>query len=101
MTTVFDEDDNLLDLTGARVLFVAWNASTDTTIITKDSNVSAAQVEIQDQVTNTGEAKIFIDPTDLAAVAVLMHNIWIDLAGGQQHLVVRPSRFEILASRRS
>lgn len=101
LLTVFDEDDALLDLTGARVLLVVWTESTDVTLFTKDSAVGPAEVDILDQVTNTGEAKIFIDPSDIATAAVHKYNIWVDLAGGEQHLVVPPSRFEILDSKRS
>ena len=97
---VFDENDELLDLTGARVLTVVWDPATDITSFTKDSDIGPAEVLIDpDQVANTGQARIFIVPTDLAPVAVLKHNVWVDI-GADQHLVVRPSRFEILDSKR-
>lgn len=98
---VFDEDDELLDLTGARVFLVVWDPATDITSFTKDSAVGPLEVEILDQITSTGRAKIFIQPSDIAAQAVLKYNIWVDLVSGEQHLVVTPSRFEILKSKRA
>ena len=98
---VFDEDDELLDLTGARVLMVVWDPITDTASFTKDSDVGPSEVEILNQITDTGKAKIFILPADITTKAVLKYNIWVDLISGEQHLVVRPSRFEILDSKRS
>lgn len=101
LLTVFDEDNALLDLTGARVLLVVWDPDTDITSFTKDSNVGVAEVEILSQTTNKGEAKLYIDPSDIATADLLRFNVWVDLAGGAQHLVVPPSRWEILDSKRS
>lgn len=98
---VFDSQGALLDLTGARVLFVVWDPITDASSFTKDSNVGPAEVEILNQVTNTGEAIVFILPVDISTAAILEYNIWVDLPSGDQHLVVIPSRFEIFDSKRS
>ena len=97
---VFDEDDELLNLTDARVLFVTWDPVTDDPSFSKDSDVGPSEVDILDQITNKGQAKIFIEPSDITAKKVDRYNIWVDLVSGEQHLVVRPSRFEILDSKR-
>lgn len=95
---IFDEDGELLDLTGKRVYLVVWNASG--TLFTKDSDVGPAEALIDpDQVANTGQATVFVLPADVATAGLYSYNVWLD-DGSDQDLVVPPSRFHVLASRR-
>lgn len=96
---VFDEQDELLDLTGVRILMVAWNDAG--TLFTKDTAVGITEVEILNQLTDKGKAKIYIQPSNVPTALIAKYNIWADLIGGEQHLVVNPSRFEVLVARRA
>ena len=98
--TAYNADGSLRDLTSARVLLVVWDPVTNTTQFTKDSDVSASEVTIENQLTDLGKATIYVLPADLATVALWRYNLWID-DGTDQDLVIQPSRFEVLEAKRS
>lgn len=100
LLTVYDEDGELLDLSGSTVRFHVAPKAGDPPVITKTSAVPT-EIEIQPQSGSTlGQAKIFILPADTSTpgVGVYVYDVWVDLPGGAQKLVVQPSRFEILPS---
>lgn len=98
---VFDENDVALDLTGHTLLMVVWTPPDGASTFTKNSGTPAEITIDPDQVTNPGKAKIFILPADVPASGVFRYNIWLDLSTGEQHLIVIPSRFEVLIAKRS
>jgi hypothetical protein len=98
LLTVYDEDGNLLDLTGSTIRFHVAPSAGATPVITKIST-TVTEIEILTQSGETlGQAKIFINPADTASLSagVYVYDIWVDLVSGEQKLVVAPSRFEIL-----
>ena len=97
---VVDDIGAVVDLTGATITFTMKQNIGGVTILTKTSAV-ITEIEILDQVTNTGQAKIFLQPSDTSALstaAVYTYDIWVDLASGNSYAVVPPSCFLLMPS---
>lgn len=97
--TVYDDDSALLDLTGSTVYFtVRQSIGAATTEITKTS-ATVSEIEILTQSgTTLGQADIKLVPGDTSALTIGLHfyDVWIELAGGERHVVIPPSDFRIL-----
>lgn len=95
--SVVDENDDPVDLTGARVLFTVKRDIVDTApLIQKDSDAGPTQVEIMTP-PKAGKARIYLSPSDtqrLEAVEYVFDS-WIVLSSGKRHPVIPPSVFEI------
>lgn len=96
--TVYDDDGTLLDLTGSTLFFtVRDNIGAVAAEITKTS-ADSAEIEILTQSGATlGQADIKLVPGDTSALAVGLHyyDVWIQLAGGERHVVIQPSAFRL------
>ncbi len=99
--TITDEDGELLNLTGSTVYFRLKQKITDAdpAIILKDSG-TPTDIEIllpQTTLTNTGRADIKLVPSDTSGLTPgkYVYDVWIALASGAEHTVVKPSVFFI------
>lgn len=96
--TVTDDDDELVNLTGARVVMTVRNQAGGVQLFAKDSNVGIAQVEILVQSGVTlGMADIKVGPSDTAAATPgnYVYDVWVILPSGARHAAIRPSLFYI------
>jgi len=97
--TVVDENNDPVDLTGARVLFTVKTLITDASpVIQKDSQAGAAQIEIMPN-PKAGKARIYLSPSDTRNldVAEYVFDAWVVLSSGKRHPVIPPSIFEVEA----
>lgn len=94
--TVRDKNKELVDLTGSTIYFrVKTDVNAATLAISKDSGTPAEAEVDGDQVTNKGKGRFFLSPSDtsgLAATADYVYDVWVELAGGDRHAVIKPSR---------
>lgn len=93
-----DEDGNVLDLTGGRVLFTVKRDIEDPTpLIQKDSRVTGQIV-----ITNprAGSVAIKLVPADTAKLdpRLYLFDVWVVLADGSRYPVVPPSELEVVQS---
>ena len=97
--TVRDKEKNTVDLTGATIYFtVKTNTGASNAVIFKSSATSAEAEIDPDQVTNRGIGRFFLSPSDTATLAPgkYVYDVWVELAGGDRHAVIRPSQVEIV-----
>ena len=95
--TVKDPSGALFDLSGSTLYAsVALEASSTTLIISKTSSV-ITEIEILNQVTNTGEAVIYYVPADTSFVepATYIFTVWLEQATGEQNVIVPPRFFRV------
>lgn len=95
---VVDEEDEDVNLTGARVLMTVKCEETDTDqLIQKDSDDGVAEVDINKPL--EGKALIKLGPSDTQTLDVgeYIFDVWVVLASGARHPVVLPSPFIVVA----
>lgn len=97
LLTVTDEDNDRVDLSGARVKMTVVDLASAVQF-TRDSQIGATEVEILTQAGDTlGQAKIYIVPSNTSGLTTgqYRYDIWVELASGERHPVVCPSDFYI------
>jgi hypothetical protein len=95
--TVYGDDGQPIDLTGARIVFsVKADASDRNTLIQKDSAASAEQAEVYTP--RSGIARVYLNPTDTTSLdpSEYVFDVWAVLSSGKRYPVIRPSVFEVL-----
>lgn len=96
--TVKDSEGDAIDLTGSRILFtVKCRIEDRENVIQKDSDVGAAEIDIDDPKNGKAIVHILADDTAGLDLGKYVFDIWVVLASGAKHPVVGPSDFTILA----
>lgn len=96
---VVDEDGNPVDLTGATIYFCVAQCDGADPVIEKSSAV-LTEIEILDQVTYTGKARIYLDPADTATLdpGDYLFDVWVELASGKRYPVISRGTLTIINS---
>ena len=97
--TVYGEDGELLNLTGATLYFTVKNSTLVTTLFAKVSS-NVAQIEILTQSGLTlGQADVKIVPSDTssAAAATYTYDAWAVLSSGKRYQIIPNSSFVLTA----
>jgi hypothetical protein len=101
ITVTQESDGSLVDLTGAKMFFSVASTEGDALVIEKKNlAASGADSEIlidPDQVTNKGEADIFLVQSDTSALSCgkYRYDVWVELSSGAAVPVIDPSDFDL------
>lgn len=96
--TVTDGEGDPVNLTGGRIIMtVKCRISDSEVLFQKDSDEGAAEIEITNA--SSGEAKIYIQPSDTSGLAAASYvfDVWVLLSSGSRHLVIGPGTFVVKA----
>lgn len=98
LLAVKDDKKQPVDLTGSTVYWTAKTAIDGTVIIAKVST-SITQIEILNQTTFKGQAKIYLVPSDTSGSPVPVGNYkwdsWVVLSSGKRYPVIPPSDLKV------
>ena len=95
---VTDAEETDVDLTGARiVLSVKCDLKDQAPLIQKDSNVGAAEIDINHPLEGKAEIKFVSADTRTMDVGEYIFDVWVVLASGVRGPVIAPSPFKVLA----
>lgn len=94
---VFDINDKVVDLTGAKIVMTVKLVATDANPLFMKSSEFSTQAEVV--LPRQGKARIYISPADTQNLAPKQYvfDIWALLASGRRYAVVPPSIFEVQA----
>ena len=95
--TVFDSDNNPLYLTGTTLYFTVALTAGGTAEITKTSATPSEILILTQSGATLGQADIFLLPADTSSLPLGLHvyDVWIDLVGGERHVIVGPDEFRL------
>lgn len=95
---VTDAEEADVDLTGARVILtVKCDLSDPAPLIQKDSDVGAAQIDINHPLEGKAEIKFVPSDTQTLDAGEYVFDVWVVLASGTRSPVVSPSPFKVVA----
>lgn len=95
---VVDAEEEVVDLTGARVVFsVKCSLSDPAPLIQKDSDKGVGEVEIAHPLTGIAEIKLVPADTRAMTPGEYIFDVWVVLAGGTRGPVILPSPFKVVA----
>lgn len=95
--SVVDENGVAFDLTGSTVtITVKANVSDKTALLTKDST-NPNNIEILDQVSNTGKADVKFVPADTSSLSVgrYKYDVWVTFPDLNEQQVVKTNDFTV------
>jgi hypothetical protein len=95
---VVDESGVPVDLTGARLIMTVKEDITDELcVIRKDSSKGVGEIDIDEP--KAGCAKIYLTPSDThnKDCGEYIFDVWVVLASGKQHPVIKTTTFQIVA----
>ena len=96
--TVRNEARSPVDLTSATVVLTVKVTTSDVAaLFTKSSAVGASEVDITFPLKGIAQIYIGAGDTDAVDPGVYVYDVWVTLASGAKHGVVRPSPFIIEA----
>lgn len=95
---VTDSSEADVNLTGARiVLSVKCALSDPAPLVQKDSQVGAAEIDINHPIEGKAEIKFVPSDTQTMDVGEYIFDVWVVLASGTRGPVVLPSPFKVVA----
>ncbi len=92
------DKDGVIDLSGSTLYFTLKDELEEMkSLISKDST-DVTEIEIQNQVTNKGEAKLFILFSDTAKLPpdIYVMDMWIVLSSGDRRQIVPVQRIQLI-----
>jgi hypothetical protein len=95
---VLDGEGNAVDLTGARVILTVKCKLEDVdSIIQKDSDVGATQIDITHPLEGKAEIKFVPSDTNTMNTGEYIFDVWVVLTSGVSNAVINPSPFIVKA----
>ena len=95
--TVKDSAGALFDLSGSTLYASVAEQAESTALLVSKSSAVITEIEILNQITNTGEAVIYYVPADTSSIATetYIFTVWLEEATGVLSVIVPPRFFRV------
>ena len=99
LLTVKDSGKNLVDLTGAKVLFtIKRNIEAAAELVRKTTDEALEAVLLTQSGDTLGQAHIFLTPSDTLTADPArdyVYDVWVELVSGKRYAVIVPSQLDL------